>query len=212
MWRGPQQREGSLSLGVTGPTPSDSGTEALTVEEGLMSPHRGGRDWCPGPRGSSPGKRALSPPWEQKPVEWTNRRRWVQCKNFLSEPEFPQLYKSYPQKVSPTPTCHPWDAPLLPVCSITPPVLLRSSNAKTQGRTVGHSKLMSTPPRSPHLHPHPDPKPGSPTETHSLLLILSLARSLNSGAFASPREGGDPLCGSSGTIQPASGRPWLSFK
>ena len=167
------------SGGSRAPAPSDSGLEALTVEEGLMSPPQGrARLWCPGPRGSSPGRRALSPTWEQKPVEGTNGRRWVQCKYFLSEPGFPQLYKtalSCPQKVSPTPTCHPWDAPLLPVCSTAPPVLLRSSNAKTQGRTVGNRKLMSTPPRSPCLHPHPDPKPGSPTETHNLLLVLSLA-------------------------------------
>ena len=148
-------------------------------------------------------------------MEWTNHRRRVQCKCFLSEPGFPQLYKtalSCPQKVSRTPTCHSWDAHLLPVCSTAPPVLLRSSSAKTQGRAVGNRKLMSTPPSSPRPRPHPDPKPGSPTETHNLLLVLSLAQSLDSGAFTSPGEGGNPLCGSSGTIQPASGRPWLSVK
>lgn len=181
-----------------------------------MSHHRGGQTlWCPGPRGSSPGRRALSPPWEQKkPVEWTNHRRRVQCKCFLSEPGFPQLYKtalSCPQKVSPTPTCHSWDCPLAP-CLFHCPSCIAEVFQCQQGRAVGNRKLMSTPPRSPRLRPHPDPKPGSPTETHNLLLVLSLAQSLDSGAFASPGEGGDPLCGSSGTIQPASGRPWLSLK
>lgn len=77
-----------------------------------MSPHRGGSRYrCPGPRGTSHGRRALSPPWEQKPVEWTpgqeTRILGSQAAAFSPRLSFPSLAPGKSLPLQPALTSEP---------------------------------------------------------------------------------------------------------